>query len=59
MGETGRFKVDLKPPKFVAAVMKGIADDLIEIGYGMTVGFIRASRADLDRAFQRMMNNLR
>ncbi|MGD0154186.1 MAG: SDR family NAD(P)-dependent oxidoreductase [Thermacetogeniaceae bacterium] len=48
------FRVDLKPGEFVAAVMKGIANDTFEIGYGMTEGFINASRAELDQSFERM-----
>lgn len=48
------FRVDLKPGEFAAAVMKGIANDIFEIGYGMTEGFINASRAELDQSFQRM-----
>ena len=30
----GGFKVDLQPREFVAAVTKGLADDIFEIGYG-------------------------
>jgi uncharacterized oxidoreductase len=48
------FRVDLKPGEFVAAVMKGIANDTFEIGYGMTEGFINASRVELDQGFKRM-----
>jgi len=50
----GGFKPDLGPKEFVAAVMKGLESDVFEIGFGMTAGFIRASRADLDRAFREM-----
>ena len=50
----GAFKANLTATEFVAAVMKGLASDVLEIGYGMTEGFIRASRADLDKAFQQM-----
>ena len=50
----GNFKVDLKPAEFVASVMKGFENDVFEIGYGMTEGFIKASRADLDKSFQQM-----
>jgi uncharacterized oxidoreductase len=50
----GGFKANLGATEFVAAVMKGLADDHYEIGYGMTEGFLRASRADLDRSFQQM-----
>ena len=50
----GGFKANVTVTEFVAAVMKGLANDVAEIGYGMTEGFLRASRADLDQAFQRM-----
>jgi uncharacterized oxidoreductase len=50
----GGFKVDLQPQEFVAAVMKGLENDEFEIGYGMSAGFIKASRADLDKSFQQM-----
>lgn len=48
------FKANLKPDEFVAAVMKGFQNDVFEIGYGMTEGFIKASRAELDKSFQQM-----
>jgi uncharacterized oxidoreductase len=50
----GNFKPDLKPEEFVAAVMKGLQHDVFEIGYGMTEGLIKASRAELDKNFQQM-----
>jgi uncharacterized oxidoreductase len=50
----GNFKADLKPEKFVASVLKGFKNDVFEIGYGMTEGFIKASRAELDKSFQQM-----
>jgi uncharacterized oxidoreductase len=50
----GGYKVELKPREFTEAVMKGFADDIFEIGYGMTALSIRASREDLDRSFQQM-----
>jgi uncharacterized oxidoreductase len=50
----GNFKVDLKPEEFVASVMKGFKNDVFEIGYGATEGFIKASRAELDKSFQQM-----
>lgn len=50
----GAYKANLSAKEFVAAVMKGLANDVAEIGYGMTEGFLRASRADLDRSFQQM-----
>jgi Short-chain dehydrogenase involved in D-alanine esterification of lipoteichoic acid and wall teichoic acid (D-alanine transfer protein) len=48
------FKANLTPEEFVAAVMKGFQNDVFEIGYGMSEGFIKASRAELDQMFQRM-----
>jgi short-subunit dehydrogenase involved in D-alanine esterification of teichoic acids len=36
--------------------MKGIQNDVFEIGFGMTEGFIKASRADLDQSFQKMIS---
>lgn len=48
------FRIDLGPGEFVAAVMKAIARDSFEIGYGMSEGFIHASRDELDKSFQRM-----
>jgi uncharacterized oxidoreductase len=50
----GGFKANVTATEFGAAVMKGLANDVAEIGYGMTEGFLRASRADLDQAFQQM-----
>jgi uncharacterized oxidoreductase len=50
----GGFKVDLQPREFVAAVMKGLADETFEIGYGYTLQSLKASREDLDKAFQQM-----
>ncbi len=50
----GGFKVDLKPDEFVAAVMKGLAEDRFEIGYGTTEKSLKASREDLDKSFQQM-----
>ena len=47
---------ELKPKEFVAAVMKGLQQDDIEIGYGMTAGYKNTSKADLDKSFQ-MMNS--
>ena len=37
----GGFKVDLQPQEYVAAVMKGLENDVFEIGYGMSEGFIK------------------
>jgi uncharacterized oxidoreductase len=50
----GNFKANLSPEEFVAAVMTGLKNDVFEIGYGMTEGSIKASRADLDKSFQQM-----
>jgi len=50
----GNFKANLEPDEFVAAVMKGFQNDVFEIGYGMSEGFIKASRAELDKSFQQM-----
>jgi uncharacterized oxidoreductase len=48
------FKPDLEAKVFVAAVMTGLENDVCEIGFGMSAGFIRASREDLDKCFQQM-----
>jgi uncharacterized oxidoreductase len=50
----GHFKPDLKPGEFVGAVMQGLQNDQYEIGYGMSEGFIKASRAELDKSFRQM-----
>lgn len=50
----GGFKVDLKPGEFAAAVMKGLKNDIYEIGYGITEGHLKASREELDRSFTQM-----
>jgi len=50
----GNYKAGLTPEVFAAAVMKGLENDVVEIGFGMTEGLIKASRADLDKAFQQM-----
>lgn len=50
----GSFKANLGPGEFVASVMKGLKNDVFEIGYGMTEGLIKASRAELDKSFQQM-----
>jgi hypothetical protein len=34
--------------------MKGIKNDVFEIGYEMTEGSIKASRAELDKSFQQI-----
>ena len=33
---------------------KGLADDIFEIGYSYTLQSLKASREDLDKAFQQM-----
>lgn len=48
------YKPGLQPREFAAAVMRGLAEDVPEIGYGMTVRLIHASRAELERSFQEM-----
>jgi uncharacterized oxidoreductase len=48
------FKADLQPGEFVSAVMKGLADDVFEIGYGSTLRSIKASREELDEGFRQM-----
>ncbi|HBF39822.1 MAG TPA: short-chain dehydrogenase [Firmicutes bacterium] len=50
----GGFRPPLQPEEFVAAVMKGLASNVFEMGYGMSEGFINASRAELDQSFERM-----
>ena len=50
----GNFKANLTPKEFVVSVMNGLKNDVFEIGYGMTEGSIKASRADLDKSFQQM-----
>jgi uncharacterized oxidoreductase len=50
----GGFKPNLSAGEFVAGAMKGLSNDVFEVGYGMSDGFIKASRADLDRAFEQM-----
>jgi len=54
----GNFKAGLSPKEFVSAVMKGLENDVLEIGFGMTAGLIHASRADLDKSFQLMNSRM-
>lgn len=54
----GGFKPDLDPATFVAGVMKDLAADVPEIGFGMTKSLIKASRAELDRSFQEMNRHM-
>jgi uncharacterized oxidoreductase len=50
----GGFKAGLGPEDFVAAVMRGLENDVPEIAYGLTEGYARASRAELDCRFAEM-----
>lgn len=50
----GNFRAGVTPEEFVAGVMEGFKNDVFEIGFGMTEGFIKASRAELDKSFQQM-----
>jgi uncharacterized oxidoreductase len=52
----GHFKAGLTAQDFVVAVMKELAADTFEIGYGMSAGMLKASRDDLNAAFERMNN---
>lgn len=54
----GNFKAGLGPEEFVAPVMKDIARDVTEIGFGMTKGFIHASREELDDSFRKMNSRI-
>ena len=54
----GNFKANLTPKQFVSAVMKGLQNDVFEIGYGMTEGLIQASRAELDKSFEQMNSRM-
>lgn len=54
----GGFKANLAPEPFVAAAMKGLESDTLEIGYGTSEGLLRASRADLDRVFSQMNSRM-
>ncbi|MGA2794536.1 MAG: SDR family NAD(P)-dependent oxidoreductase [Roseiarcus sp.] len=54
----GNFKAGLGPKEFVSAVMKGLENDVFEIGFGTTAGLIHASRADLDKSFQLMNSRM-
>ena len=42
----------------MSAVMKDVQNDVFEIGYGMTEGFIHASRAELDRSFEQVNSRM-
>ena len=47
----GTVKANLSPKEFVSAVMNGLESDVMEIGFGMSMGFTQFSRDELDRAF--------
>lgn len=50
----GHFKAGLSAATFAESVMKQLKGDTLEIGYGMTKGFINASRTELDQRFESM-----
>lgn len=52
------FRANLSPKEFVSSVMKRLEVDVLEIGFGMTEGFIQASRSDLDKSFREMNNRI-
>lgn len=54
----GGFKPDVTPQEFAAAVMRGLKDDVPEIGYGMTADLMHVSRVELDRRFKQMNNRI-
>ena len=49
--QRGNFKAGLGPEEFVTAVMATLEKDVFEIAYGMSAGFITASRDELDQRF--------
>lgn len=53
-GKRGGYRAGLGPEEFVAAVMTGLANDVFEIGYGMTERAVKASREELDASFEQM-----
>ncbi len=50
----GNFRAGVSPDEFVSGVMESFKNDIVEIGYGMTEGLIKASREELDARFQQM-----
>jgi uncharacterized oxidoreductase len=50
----GNYKAGVSAEEFAAAMLDGLANDVAEIGYGMSAGFIKASRAELDKSFAQM-----
>jgi uncharacterized oxidoreductase len=51
------YRPDLKPDEFVSGIMKGLENDIFEIGYGWSEGLTKASRAELDKRFHQMNSN--
>ncbi len=52
----GNWKAGLGAAEYTATVMKGLEAGEREIGYGFSAGLLRASRDELDAAFERMNN---
>lgn len=52
--ERGGFKAGLSPQQFVTEVIKGLENDVPEIGYGMTAGYAKADSAELNRRLVEM-----
>jgi uncharacterized oxidoreductase len=50
----GGYRAGLGPNEFVTAVMRSLQDDTPEIGYGMTAGYAKASRGELEQRFVQM-----
>ena len=50
----GHFKAGLGAQEFVSSVMQALESGVPEIGYGMTLRFLHASREELDESFERM-----
>jgi len=50
----GNLPAGLSAEEFTTAVMKGLAADQDEIGYGFSAGLLRASRAEIDERFRQM-----
>jgi len=55
----GGYRAKLGAEEFVAAAMRGLANDVPEIGYGATAGYATASRAEIDRRFAEVNANFR
>jgi uncharacterized oxidoreductase len=54
----GGFKPNVTATAFAAAVVKGLSVDVPEITYGMSDGFVRASRDELDARFREMNRHM-